>query len=401
MLGHQDFQMSCRLRILHFVATCAAALSATTSVISAADAQADYAALRKLSETQSLPNVARDSDAHREWWMQRFRTLHDRGLDFIATYATHPLRWDVLVLMRYGRDYHIVVRADGSKAVMPRQLETALWEQKYYAMLTGLLESSDASSAARQQALVQLIDYHCTAVRSGTVDHPKQGIVPALMDWTKELHALDPRSGRLAYLYLRVAHMLNALDPAQCRVFLAEKQALHSSMERPDTEVRRHVENFLRLMRNQDEPAAELWKQLQQFDPRLADLSVYRGKVVLIAYLTVDWTSHTIELERLHREYHDAGLEIIHVAYYNSSSSPLLQRDKAAVERYVAEKGWPWRVLWQPKGYPDDFYSYWGLNTVPAYLVVGRDGRLAREVPGELKWDVRLNRELRKPVPAL
>ncbi len=387
--------MQLRLRNLSFAALSAAAILVSAAVAAAADPQAEYTSIKKLYDTQSLPNVERTSDAHLEWWQERFRTLNERGLKFISTYPTHPLRWDVLVLLQYGRDHHIVVRNDGTKAVMPRPVETALWQQKYFTMLYDLLEASDASNAARQEALIQLIDYHCTAVRSGTVDHPKQGIVPALMEWVNQLHALNPRSGKLPYLYLRVARMLNALDPAQCRVFLAEKLALHTSEQAPDPTVRRNVENFQRLMRNQEQPAVELWKHLQEIDPTLINLSMYRDKVVLIAYLTVDWTNHTMELEKLYRDYHDAGLEIIQIAYHNRNpTAPLIQRDKPTMERYVAEKKWPWRVLWAVTEYPNEFYSYWGLNTVPAYLVIGRNGHLAREIPGELKWDIRLSREL-------
>ncbi len=387
--------MSLRLRTLRFAVASAAALLVSGAVGDAADPKADYAALKKLYDTQSLPNVERGSDAHLEWVQGKFRALHDRGLEFISTYPQNPLRWDVLVLLQYERDNDIVLRADGSKAVMPRPMESALWRQKYFTRLYELLEAPDASSAARQEALIQLIDYYSYAVRSGSVDDPKNGIVPSLLEWVQAFHALNPRSGRLATLYLRVARMLDALDPVRCRQFLSEKKALHTSEQHPDPTVRRYVENFQRLMRNEDQPATELWEHLRQFDPTFTDLSPYRDKVVLIAYLAVDWTSHTMVLEDLYRKYHDAGLEIIQIAYHNrNDGAPLVQRDEAAMKRHVAEKKWPWRVLWAVTQSPNEFYSYWGLNTVPAYLVVGRDGRLAREIPGELKWDIRLSREL-------
>ena len=377
----------------------------------ATDPRAEYAGLKQLAETQLKPGMERGSDAQLEWLQYRFRTLHDRGLEFIAAHPTNPLRWDVLVLLQWGRTHEIIVRADGTKAMVQPAAERVAWARDYFGRLEDLLESTDASAAARREALLQLIDYYCLEIRRGTVDNPRKGLVPALLDWVNEFHALDPRSGRLAYLYLRVARMLNALDPALCRRFLAEKVALHPAKAEPDNDVRRNVENFQRLMRNQAAPATELWERLRRMDPAF-DPSAYRGQVVLIAYLAVDWTLRTKELEELYGKYHDAGFEIIQVAYRNRTTGivrygseerreppPPVQRDEAAMRRYVAERKWPWRVLWDDATYLNDFQTQWGQNTVPAYLLVGRDGRIAREIPGEMKWDVRIPRELAQPAP--
>lgn len=219
--------------------------------------------------------------------------------------------------------------------------------------------------------------------------------MPALLEWVGDLYAVDPHSFGLRQTYLNVAEMLNALQPAQCRAFLEERKRLHSSQSEADVEVRRNVENYQRLMRNQDSPATDFWGYLQKIDPSLGDFSAYRGTVVLVMYLAVDWTSRTMQLEELHRKYHDAGLEIIHVAYHNrSTTAPPVQRDKAAMERYVAEKQWPWRVIWEATWHPNSFYQIWGQNRFPCSVVIGRDGRIVREIPGELAWDVMLPREL-------
>ncbi len=402
--------MTFRVRPLAFVVVILTMLSALGSRGVAAP-QADYEALRKLSTTQLKPGMNRGSDAYLEWTQERFRTLHDRGLEFIAAHPTHPLRWDVLVLLRWGRNLEIVVRADGTKNAVQPLAERVAWEREYASRLEDLLESAGAGPAARREALNQLIDYYCNEIRKGTVDNPRKGLVPALLDWVNELYALDPKSGRLAYLYLRVARMLNALNPAQCRAFLDEKLARHTGKGDPDVDVRRNVENFQRLMRNQAAPATELWDHLRRIEPTF-DVSPYRGKVVLIAYLAVDWTLNTMQLEELYAKYHHDGLEIIQVAYRNRSTGvvrygneqrydppPPVQSDKAAMQRYVAEKKWPWPVLWDVAPYAEDFQRVWAQNTIPAYLLVGRDGRIARDIPGEMKWEVRIPRELAQGAP--
>jgi hypothetical protein len=77
--------------------------------------------------------------------------------------------------------------------------------------------------------------------------------------------------------------------------------------------------------------------------------------------------------------------------------APLVQRDKATMERYIAEKKWPWPVFWE-SDFPDQSLSRaWAQHSVPCFFVLRRDGRLAREIPGELNLDVRIARELAQP----
>jgi hypothetical protein len=373
---------------------------------SAADPRADYESLRKIHDTYVPSDVERGSDAYFDWWLHRAHTLRERGLEFIAAHPTHPLRWDVLVLLQYSGELEITFRADGSRTAGLPAVAAALWSQEYLGRLEDLLASKDAGRAARQEALMQLIDYYCAEIRRATIDNPRNGLVPSLLEWVKEFHDLDPRSGRIAYLYIRVARMLNALDPVQCLPFLDEKEALHRGKSDADTDVRRQVENFRRLVRNQQQPAEELWAHLARIEPTF-DSAPYRGKVVLIASLAVDWTLRTMELEELYGKYHDAGLEIIQIAYENrgrevvmvgnrrtTKAAPLLQRDKDAVRRFVTEKKWPWPVLWEVATMNNEFHRFWAQNSVPAFLIVGRDGRIAREIPGELRLGVRIAREL-------
>lgn len=46
------------------------------------------------------------------------------------------------------------------------------------------------------------------------------------------------------------------------------------------------------------------------------------------------------------------------------------------VERIVALRKWPWPVLWNPRGHLQHIAGKWSFNTVPAWILIGRDGRL-------------------------
>ncbi len=157
----------------------------------------------------------------------------------------------------------------------------------------------------------------------------------------------------------------------------------------------------LRYMIGQEKPVDELWRQLRLLEPTLPEAPFFRGKVVLIASLAVDWGSRTMELEELYRKFHGSGLEIVQVAYYNANrSAPPEQRDKAAMQRFVAAKQWPWQVAWDPKDSPDEsFAEHWGRDGIPAMFLIGRDGRFAPERIGILTLDARIADELKRPLP--
>ncbi len=351
------------------------------------DPTADYKKLLALQASKPPAQFSRGSDEYFAWTQERFRTLHDQGLDYLAKYPSEPRRWDVLVMLQYGRTHRVQVLADGSRQLRADEDERLEWGKRYYPMLESLLAASVVSNSARQQALRQLIDYGAQSVFRAEA---AESTVTKVLEWTAAYYRLDPKSGALSSVYHRVATMLNAVDPARCVAFIKEQRARHSSNEWPDVGVRAKMDGLLRLVAAQSKPAEAMWRQFQSFDP-------YRGKVVLVAYLAVDWSSRTVELEELYRAHHDAGLEIIQVAYNNSSnqSAPPEQREVGAMRRYVAAKQWPWRVVWDPKRDPEQtFWDYWGQNTVPAFILIGRDGCVAREQPGRLSLAARISQAL-------
>ena len=67
---------------------------------------------------------------------------------------------------------------------------------------------------------------------------------------------------------------------------------------------------------------------------------------------------------------------------------------------YIAAKQWPWRVVWDPKDHPEEsFWDYWGLNSIPAMFLIGRDGCIARPRPKILGLDRLIADELARSTP--
>jgi len=374
---------------------------ATAAAVAAADATAEFEALRALHASQWTEPERRGTPDHMQWLGERSRRLRELGTAFLAAHPDDPRRWDVLVMLQYSGVQRSATPNPGGNPLGSPTQETARWQQRYYSQLEDLLEARDASRSARHAALMQLIDHHTISVRRGTVDDPRRGLIPALRQWVRDFHALEPHSGALAYLYLRVARMLDAVDPANSRSFIAERRAYHLGAHHPDTDVRRNLDNFERLVRNQEQPATELWGYLQRLDPTFTDVASYREKVVLIANVPVDSRVHTAELERLYEKYRRAGFTLVHVVSQNrSATAPAVRRDRAAMEAWVQQKQWPWRVIWNANPGIRRFYDDWAQNSIPAYLLVGRHGRIEREIPGENALEQRIRRALIDSRPA-
>lgn len=357
------------------------------AVVFSGDPRRDYEQLQRLQATRPPTQLEHGSDAYLTWVQARARMLHDSGMGYLSRYPTESRRWDVLLMLRYGRNQHIDVRRDGTKQLIPDKTEQAEWAGKYYPQLEQLLAALDASPQARAEALRQLISHADISVGRGYRDAAATMPAKALA-WLELYERENPNSGTLPSLYRTVAMILNVVDLSQCRRFIQEKRAAHASDSYSDGRIRQGLDRCLRLVVGQEQPVKELWQQLQAMEPRL-DVSAYRGKVVVIAWLAVDWSSRTIELEDLYRTHHDTGVEILQVAYYNeNASAPAVQRDKVAMQRYVAAKQWPWRVVWDPSKNPEEtFAQYWGQGGIPAIFVIGRDGCIVRGRPGMFGLD--------------
>lgn len=109
------------------------------SAAAGASIRAEYDAILKLADRRHPEHLQRGSDEAFAFLQARARDLHDRGMAFLKAHTDSPLRWDVLVQLRYGRDREIVVQRDGSKTLMQPKLERTLWNQRYYTMLEDLL----------------------------------------------------------------------------------------------------------------------------------------------------------------------------------------------------------------------------------------------------------------------
>lgn len=341
------------------------------------DPKREYEALLALSKLKAPEAVRADEVANANWFLDQHVRLHARGAMFLEQHSTHPLRWDVLVLLRYGGEMQVKVSRSGFRTVLPTPESKAAWDARYFPRLKALLASRDASPSARREALRHLIDHtgrHALA-------HPAEAATAAVevRGWLDQHEREFPRSSYLPSLSHTYIALLDATAPDKCVAYLQELEQRYRGTDHLDRQMQQLVAGRKRALAAQALPVDDLWAQLGAFDPAFGDPGRYRGKVVLIGLGPVTYGTFTERLADYHAQFADAGLVIVQVASRNSAlglpSEPEQRRD---MEKIVAIRQWPWPVLWNPTSHME-IAKQWGLNSIPAWLLIGRDGRLVSD----------------------
>jgi len=105
-------------------------------------------------------------------------------------------------------------------------------------------------------------------------------------------------------------------------------------------------------------------------DGSVVDLSKMRGKVVLVDFWAT-WCppcrGEVPDVVAAYNKYHDRGFEIVGVS---------LDQDKDALLAFTQENGMVWPQYFDGKGWSNDVSSSFGINSIPAMWLVGKDGVL-------------------------
>lgn len=359
-----------RLLALGTLLVAAAALRAAAPT----NPETEYRALLALARAQLPAWLQADEEAKIAWLQRRKTELHTRGAAFRAQHPAHPLRWDVLVLLRYGGEERVKIWRRGFRQLLPVPESLAAWNRFYFAEIEALLAAPDAGAAAREEALRQLIDHTARGALGKPADAPAAiSRVGALL---RTYETEFPRSGRMLLLYHAYTDLLESADPGHCIKYLADLERRYPRDEPLDRDVRKLVAGRRRVMEAQALPIDGLWQQLRSFDPVRGDPARYRNQVVLVAFGPVTYDTLMDSLEDLHAQYAAQGLVILQVASFNQNLGlPPAPEQRRNLEHIVAVRKWPWPILWNPAGHMQ-LVQQWGFNTVPARMLLGRDGRL-------------------------
>lgn len=116
------------------------------------------------------------------------------------------------------------------------------------------------------------------------------------------------------------------------------------------------------------------------FDGTQVSRSEYEGKVTLVAFWAT-WQKQSVsELENLravHERWQDRGLKILGIS---------LDRNKETLASYLKGRSLPWDTLFsddlQATGWNHPMAIQYGVKELPAFILVGKDGRIVKSAAG-------------------
>ena len=105
-------------------------------------------------------------------------------------------------------------------------------------------------------------------------------------------------------------------------------------------------------------------------DGKDIDLSKMQGKVVLIDFWAT-WCppcrAEVPDVVAAYKKYHDKGFEIIGIS---------LDQDKDALASFTKNNGMVWPQYFDGEGWDNKISKGFGINSIPAMWLVGKDGKL-------------------------
>ena len=107
-------------------------------------------------------------------------------------------------------------------------------------------------------------------------------------------------------------------------------------------------------------------------DGRKVDLAQLRGKVVLIDFWAT-WCPGCLQempdVLATYKKYHSQGFEVVGIS---------LDQSKASLTEFTKANGIQWPQFFDGQGWDNQISSQFGVSEIPAMLLIGKDGKIAR-----------------------
>jgi peroxiredoxin/TolB-like protein len=106
-------------------------------------------------------------------------------------------------------------------------------------------------------------------------------------------------------------------------------------------------------------------------DGRDVDLSALKGKVVLVAFWATWAEPKTHEMQNVkdvYDKFHSKGFEVVGVS---------LDTDRSALETFTKREDMPWPQSYSGDGWDDSIAKKYAIKSIPALLLIGKDGKIA------------------------
>ena len=119
-------------------------------------------------------------------------------------------------------------------------------------------------------------------------------------------------------------------------------------------------------------------------------ISKYKGKVVLLDFWAT-WCPPCVrevpDIQKLYNKYHSQGFEIVGIS---------LDEEKDALENFVKQRKMPWPQIFAGNRFENKLAIKYGIAFAPSTFLIGRDGKVVKQVMGTEELDKELQSALKK-----
>lgn len=141
-----------------------------------------------------------------------------------------------------------------------------------------------------------------------------------------------------------------------------------------DEDVKASAEGLLGALRYLKLLGSSLKIEGTLVDGKKFDWSKYKGKVVLVDFWAT-WCSPCLKelpnVKETYEKYHDRGFDVVGIS---------LDDDEQTLKEFLKEEKLPWPILFsrdpQATGWEHPMASHYGISSIPATILVGRDGKV-------------------------
>lgn len=135
------------------------------------------------------------------------------------------------------------------------------------------------------------------------------------------------------------------------------------------------LENWIELLKGNVKRLDSIGKQIEltgkTLDGKEIDLKSMRGKYILL-YFWASWDQSTgTELpyiKQIADKYREQGFDVLTLSF---------DTDEAALKKFVADKQFPWPVLWEPgDDWAANIVQKYGISAIPTPILLDKEGRV-------------------------